>query len=179
MMIHRATAFALILCLPVLACVGAESPAAPSEQVELTQTPPAAVAPGAVEADPTNADGSRLFGAELSELTPIALTALLDAPADYDGQIVQTEGTISSVCQRMGCWMELRPDEGGAAIRVPMAGHSFFLPRDVSGSRATIEGTVEVQELPEDWQEHLREEGAQAADQSLAISATGVLIHAG
>jgi len=158
-----------------------------AEVAEVPAAPAAAEAPAAEEAAPsggpaptrTNDDGSRLFGDELSEREPIALTSLIEAPGDYDGQVVLTEGVITQVCQRMGCWMELKPSEDGPAIRVPMAGHSFFLPRDVSGARATIEGTVEVEELPEDWQEHLREEGAQAADQNLAISATGVLIHAG
>lgn len=128
----------------------------------------------------TDDSGARLFGAALSaERETVELSALIAAPGDYDGQVVKTEGTISAVCQRMGCWMEMTTAEGGPAIRVPMAGHSFFLPKDVSGARATVEGAFEVADLPQATQDHLREEGAQAADQSLAISATGVLIHAG
>jgi|GEM_PF-1727295 len=128
----------------------------------------------------TDDSGARLFGTELSaDRETVELAALIASPNDYAGQVVKTEGTISAVCQRMGCWMEMTTAEGGPAIRVPMAGHSFFLPKDVSGARATIEGSFEVAELPAATQEHLREEGAQAADQSLAITATGVLIHAG
>jgi len=135
----------------------------------------AAAAPGPVERD----DGSQLFGAELDEaVASRELSALLAEPAAYDGQVVQTEGVISQVCQRMGCWMELRESESGQAIRVPMAGHSFFLPRDVAGRRATVQGTVEVRELSPAAQEHLRSEGAQVADQTLGIAATAVLVHA-
>ncbi|MBW2460924.1 MAG: DUF4920 domain-containing protein [Deltaproteobacteria bacterium] len=127
----------------------------------------------------TDDSGARLFGTELStDREAVDLAALIASPNDYAGQVVKTEGTISAVCQRMGCWMEMTTAEGGPAVRVPMAGHSFFLPRDVSGARATVEGSFEVAELPAATQEHLREEGAQAADQSLAITATGVLIHA-
>jgi hypothetical protein len=153
--------------------VAAAVPPLEQEAVEPTEAAPTGPAPTR-----TTEEGARLFGSELSDRTPIALTTLIETPADYDGEVVKTEGVISAVCQRMGCWMELKADDDSPAIRVPMAGHGFFLPRDVSGARATIEGTVEVGELPPDWQEHLREEGAQAAGQALGINATGVLIHA-
>jgi hypothetical protein len=127
----------------------------------------------------TDEDGSILYGTELDEalaVTPLA--TLMSEPQRFDGQVVKTEGEIAQVCQRMGCWMELRPDDDSPAIRVPMAGHSFFLPRDVAGRRAVVQGTVEVQELSEDWQRHLREEGAEAADAPIGIQAAAVLVHA-
>ena len=187
----KLTILAILLLAPIAgACDRAQAPAAAQDQpAEATEEVAAVAEPTAeVEAEeapsgpaPTTTldDGARLFGDELSDREPVELTALMESPADYDGQVVRTEGIISAVCQRMGCWMELKAEEDGPAIRVPMAGHSFFLPRDVSGARATIEGTVEVRELPADWQEHLREEGAQAAGEALGINATGVLIHAG
>ncbi len=125
-----------------------------------------------------NGDGSRLFGSEMDaarEVTPLA--TVIDAPARFAGQTVKTEGVISQVCQRMGCWMELRPTaDDGPAVRVPMAGHSFFLPRDVAGRPATVEGTVEVHELDDATRDHLREEGAQATAQPVSIAATAVLV---
>jgi len=72
--------------------------------------------------------------------------------------------------------MEIR-EQGVAPVRVPMAGHSFFLPRDVAGRRATVEGTVSLRELPADERDHLAGEGALATAQPLEISATGVIIH--
>ncbi len=189
----RKTTLAIFLLLPLAAACDRAEPTASAQtheaSAETAQAEPAPEGP-AEEAEPAPApsgptptsvaeDGSRLFGDALSEREAVPLATLMSSPGDYDGQVVRTEGIISAVCQRMGCWMELKAEEDGPAIRVPMAGHSFFLPRDVSGARATIEGTVEVRELPPDWQEHLREEGAQAAGQALGINATGVLIHAG
>jgi hypothetical protein len=185
----KTSILAILLLLPFAgACERADAssgaqaqPATTAEEVATTEesTPAVEEEEAAPSGTRTTDDGARLFGDELSDREAIPLAALMDSPADYDGQVVRTEGIISSVCQRRGCWMELKAEEDGPAVRVPMAGHSFFLPRDVSGARATIEGTVEVRELPPDWQEHLREEGAQAADQALGINATGVLIHAG
>ncbi len=122
-------------------------------------------------------DGARVFGAEVTDREATALATIVSEPSRFDGQVVKTEGVIAQVCQRMGCWMELAAAEGERAVRVPMAGHSFFLPKDVAGRRATVEGTFEVAELDESAREHLREEGAQAADSALAITATAVIVH--
>ena len=123
-------------------------------------------------------DGSRLFGTALDETREaVTLSSILEAPADFDGQTVKTEGEIAQVCQSMGCWMEIRTDADSQGIRVPMANHSFFLPRDLAGSRCTVEGTVHVAALSPEEREHLESEGATAADQSLSIEASGVLIH--
>lgn len=124
------------------------------------------------------ADGSQQFGAALDE--SVAATPLADImanPAAFAGQVVRTEGEITQVCQSRGCWMEIRPDTESAGIRVPMAGHRFFLPRDISGRRATLQGTVVIAELSEADRAHLESEGAQAAGQDLSIEAMGVLVH--
>lgn len=123
-------------------------------------------------------DGSRLFGSELREdleVTPLA--SIVESPERYEGQTVKTEGEIIQVCQAMGCWMELRADAQSPGVRVPMANHSFFLPRDVVGHRATIEGKVELEPLSEERRAHLEAEGATATADALSIEATGVVVH--
>ena len=130
-------------------------------------------------------DGERIFGRELAagvESTP--LRTIASNATQYADQVVRTEGTIERVCQRMGCWMELRPEpaEGAPsgepmpAIRVPMAGHSYFLPRSVAGRVATVEGRVAVQPLSEEMRRHLESEGALATANSLSIEATTVVV---
>lgn len=125
------------------------------------------------------AAGARTFGTAPDEARPLTeLGAILAEPERFRDQVVRTEGTIAQVCQRMGCWMELRPGEAqGPAVRVPMAGHSFFLPRDVAGRRAMIEGRVELRELSPAVREHLESEGATATSSALAIEASGVVVY--
>lgn len=167
----------------LFACTSSEpvSPAATNEPQEVNAQPQGEQhhAEGGRAPLRTTSEGARVFGDELdAALETTALTAVIAAPADFDGRVVKTEGVIAAVCQRMGCWMELRPTEAeGPAIRVPMAGHSFFLPRDVSGRRATIQGRVEVEALDDATRQHLEEEGAQAAGESLSIEATSVVVH--
>lgn len=124
------------------------------------------------------ADGSRLFGSELDEARETtSLADIMAEPDRFEGQVVKTEGEITQVCQSRGCWMEIRPDAETAGIRVPMANHGFFLPRDISGRRATLEGTVVIAQLSEEDRAHLEAEGAQATDQDVSIEATGVVVH--
>ncbi|MBK8169728.1 MAG: DUF4920 domain-containing protein [Sandaracinaceae bacterium] len=121
----------------------------------------------------TLADGSTLYGHELNASLPVTpLATILAEPARFAGQTVRTEGEVSAVCQRMGCWMELRAESG--TVRVPIAGHAFNLPRDITGKHAVIEGTVSVTELSEAQRAHLASEGAQALASAVSISATGV-----
>ena len=124
----------------------------------------------------TAEDGSRVFGHELTDgVEPVALSAISADPAAFGDRVVRTEGTIERVCQRMGCWMELRADNA-EPVRVPMAGHSYFLPRDVAGRPATIEGRVHVAELSEGRRRHLEAEGAMATASTLSIEATTVVV---
>ena len=155
--------FRLFVALGVLGCSAPHATEAASE-AEAEAAPPA-VAEAEV----------RSFGQPLAVAELTTLTDITDDPESFAGRTVKTEGEITQVCQRMGCWMEMREGDG-PAIRVPMAGHSFFLPRDVSGRRATIEGQVALRELSDAEREHLASEGAQAVGQRLQITATGVEI---
>lgn len=124
------------------------------------------------------AEGEQAFGAPLvGDRVAVALSAVIDDPEAYTGQVVRTEGEISAVCQAMGCWMELR-DAQARAVRVPMAGHSFFVPRDVSGRRALVEGPLRVRPLSVAEREHLAAEGATATHVGLELSATSVVVRA-
>jgi len=139
---------------------------------------PAAAAPAGERAPlRTLDDGTRVFGREMTQQAEMtALAAMMAEPGSYADRVVKTEGEIARVCARMGCWMELRADAGSPAIRVPMAGHSFFLPMDVAGRRATVEGRVSVRPLSAGMKQHLREEGAEATELALSIEATSVYV---
>ncbi|AKF05796.1 DUF4920 domain-containing protein [Sandaracinus amylolyticus] len=177
---------AAVIALAMTGCGGNEPQfEGTGEQHEAHHEAPAHHAEGAphhAEAAPSGPrptrvmdDGARLFGAELGEAPLVALSEITASPDRYAGQVVRTEGTIERVCQAMGCWMELR-GENAPAVRVPMAGHAFFLPRDVAGRAATIEGRVAVQALSPDMRAHLESEGALATASSLSIDATGVVV---
>lgn len=148
--------------------------AAPTEVVEPVGAP-AAQAPAAPAT--RAATGPQTFGAPLDPSRALtALSAIVASPETFKDQVVKTNGEIARVCQSMGCWMELRSTAEAQPVRVPMAGHAFFLPKDAAGRHATIEGRVALQELSPEARAHLAGEGATAVASALSISATTVVI---
>ena len=113
------------------------------------EPPHVAVAPSAVavaapaapaQAAPSGGN-SRHFGAAIeNNVQNVRLAQILNAPQQFNGQQMRVEGQVVAVCQHMGCWMEIRDEHTQAHVR--MHGHSFFLPRDVNGHRATVEATL-------------------------------------
>lgn len=138
----------------------------------------AAAAPERVPA-PSSPDGAREFGRALRQGTEeVALSDLLEHPETYADHSVRTSGTVARVCQKMGCWMELRVPDGDATLRAPMAGHAFFLPQDVIGRAAVVEGTVRVKPLTEDQKAHYRSEGMRAVEVAASLDAEAVRVSA-
>jgi len=84
---------------------------------------------------------------------------------------------VSRVCQRAGCWLELSADGKAEGLRVPMAGHAFFIPQDAVGQRAVIEGELSALPLRDNQREHLESEGLKAVG-PLSLAATSVTLRA-
>jgi hypothetical protein len=123
--------------LVLLACeAGAPAPG-PTATAE---KPAATTAPAATQ-HPAAAIPGRSFGEpiKLTEETP--LDAISTEPAKFSGKTVRTTGVVQAVCQSAGCWMEIGDDAKRAHIK--MAGHAFFVPKDCTGKRAVVEGTVQ------------------------------------
>ncbi len=137
------------------------------------------------------ATGERVFGERPEDgVEQVALADIVAAPEQWAGKVVRVEGTIGKVCEKKGCWMDLR--QGETTVRIPMAGHSFFLPQDVIGHEAVVQGTVQlVGEYVEDAAEaeaHEHAEGEEAHEHAegeacnhtvgrrVIVEATGVLV---
>lgn len=178
-----------LLCLLALTACASEEPHFQRQGGASADQPAAVEAPPATEDGPqpirVGEGGERIFGHELSDgVASTPLSTITTNATHYADQVVRTEGTIERVCQRMGCWMELRadpvagspPGEHVAPIRVPMAGHSYFLPPSVAGHVATVEGRVTVQPLSEEMRRHLESEGALATAGTFSIEATTVVV---
>lgn len=80
------------------------------------------------------------FGTPITESKTVALTDIAKEPSKFADQTVRTEGKVSAVCKKAGCWMEISDESGTAHVK--MAGHSFFVPKDSSGKRAVVQAKV-------------------------------------
>jgi hypothetical protein len=163
---------ALVVSLGVLALPacdrGGSRPPAPVAPAPAAQ--PAQAAQVAVPARP--AAGAQHFGEAITATETVRLADLLATPARFNGRAVRTEGTVSAVCQRMGCWMELQ--DGAATMHVRMHGHAFFIPRDATGRRAVVQATL--QGVPDGGGECAQEAHAQTGQppSTIEIDALGV-----
>ena len=51
---------------------------------------------------------------------------------------VKIKGTVTSVCQRRGCWLQVDIGEG-KTMRVRF-NHAFFVPKNISGKTVVLDG---------------------------------------
>jgi hypothetical protein len=102
--------------------------------------PPSGTAPGAAKEPAAPSRSSVKLGSPIHSDQMVPLANIAKDTTKYAKTTVKTEGRITSVCQAMGCWMEISDASGEAHIR--MSGHSFFIPKDAAGRRAIVEGTV-------------------------------------
>ncbi|GBL36289.1 hypothetical protein EMGBS15_18840 [Filimonas sp.] len=68
-------------------------------------------------------------------------------------------GKIDAVCQKKGCWMELKNTDG-SAMRVTFKDYGFFMPKDCAGKTAIVDGMAKVEVTSvADLQEYAKDDG--------------------
>jgi hypothetical protein len=89
--------------------------------------------------------GERHFGQPLTlkKTTPIA--SLMAAPDHYVGKTVQVKGKVAEVCDKMGCWMNLK--DGESMVRIKVKDGEIVFPKDAVGKLALAEGIMKKIEM--------------------------------
>ena len=118
-------------------------------------------------------------GVRLKEATPIA--ALVDRPADYAGKTIRIDGVATAVCEEMGCWMAVAPenDPKGKTVRLKVEDGVITFPITAKGKRVSAEGVFEAigandEHASEAAGEHAKHDAA--ASKKYQIKATGAVI---
>jgi hypothetical protein len=115
--------------------------------------------------------------------TVVPLATVLESPDAYAKDAVVTEGTIEAACEKKGCWMQVVPEPGKSGMRVTFKDYGFFVPKDVKGKTARMQGTVAIKTLSKDEADHLEGEGAKLSRNAdgtareLSFVASGVELH--
>ena len=102
------------------------------------------------------ADGT-LYGGDIDATEQVLKISDIFANLEfYQNKKVVVEGTLSEVCQEMGCWTVLT--DGTNDIRA-MTLHKYFLPKDLqNGIKVVVEGEFETKEITEEQAKHFAEE---------------------
>jgi hypothetical protein len=126
---------ACVLLLPI-ALVGCN--AGPKEARPEPSPPTTATTAPAAPAAP---DATTRLGAPIDPAAErVALADVAKEPSRFVGKTFTTSGTVTAVCQHMGCWMEIKDDASEAHIK--MAGHAFFVPKSAAGRKARVQATL-------------------------------------
>ncbi|MEC7948088.1 MAG: DUF4920 domain-containing protein [Myxococcota bacterium] len=164
---------AALTALVLIACGADDAAGTPTP----AQAPTPAETP-AVEAAPATADAGTVAAAAadwktygdaftLSTDKTLACGDLLANPAGHVDTTVRVSGRVADVCQKMGCWMVITPEDTTdpkAMIRVTMKDHAFSVDKQGAGNIAQLEGILKAVEIDEETVEHYASEsGAEGA----------------
>lgn len=113
---------------------------------------------------------------------PVAeLEAKMGDAASYNCKL---EGTIESVCQKKGCWMELTINDT-EALHVSFKDYKFFVPKDASGKKVIMEGVAKYDTVSVSMLKHLASDANKPQEEidkitepeyELFFEASGVMI---
>ncbi|HMX40776.1 MAG TPA: DUF4920 domain-containing protein [Saprospiraceae bacterium] len=126
------------------------------------------------------------FGTLVTPKKAMTYDQLMVKMASVDSMNAKVTGTVSSVCQKKGCWMTLvSPQAGKPEMRVTFKDYAFFMPKNLSGKKVVIEGKAFVETTSvADLQHYAEDAGKTPAEikaitkpkRELAFEAAGVLI---
>ena len=110
------------------------------------------------------------LGTEITLTEKTKISDILANPEAYLDKTVLVEGEVLDVCSMMGCWMELKSDDGEGMIKVKVKDGEIVFPVEAKGKTALVEGTVYKIELTQEKAiehfQHVAEEKGQEFDPS-------------
>jgi len=137
----------------------------------------------AVEAS-TESLENHYYGDTISEDGAIAVADLMSVMNGKDSVEVKLSGNVNSSCQKKGCWMKMDMGDG-QELRVNFRDYSFFVPKNLNGEFAVVEGKAYVDTLDVPYLRHLAEDAGKSPEEiegitepeiSLNFTANGVII---
>jgi hypothetical protein len=146
-------------------------------------TAPSADSSQAVPSSDTTAT-AEMYGEAITEDSALAIAELPALMGDKKEFAVKLVGEIEAVCQKKGCWMEIK-NPNGAPMRVTFKDYGFFMPKDASGRTAIMQGFAKIEETSiADLKEYAKDAGDSKADidaiketkKELVFEASGVIL---
>ncbi len=123
------------------------------------------------------------FGDKITADGAKPISELRSMMGDRKELSTKLSGTVEDVCQKKGCWMDLK--NGEESIRITFKDYGFFMPKDAAGKEAIIEGVAKIEETSVvDLKEYAKDAGKSQTEidaikepkQELVFEANGVIL---
>lgn len=130
-----------------------------------------------------SAGTEQFFGDKITADSAVSIDKLKELMGDKTELSVKLEAPIEAVCQKKGCWMDLKTE--GEPVRVTFKDYAFFMPKDASGRTAIVDGVAKVEETSvADLQEYAKDAGKTKEEiaaikepkKELVFEASGVIL---
>lgn len=120
------------------------------------------------ETSAAGAGSEQFFGDKITSEGAVSIDELAKLMGDKTELAIKLEAPIDAVCQKKGCWMDLKTTNG-ESVRVTFKDYAFFMPKDASGKTAIVDGTAKIEETSvADLQEYAKDAG-KSKDEIAAI----------
>ncbi len=124
-------------------------------------------APVATEVD---ADNNQYFGAKITADNAVEYYDLVQKMSSADSIQTKVVGTVESVCQMKGCWMNIVSDKTGQEMFVKFKDYGFFMPKDISGRKVVMDGVAYREVTSVDELRHYAEDEGKSAEEIAKIT---------
>ncbi len=118
------------------------------------------------------ATGDLYFGEKITKDGAIGVNELLTKMAATDSIDTKLTGTIESVCQKKGCWMNIQAENAmeGESVFVRFKDYGFFMPLDSKGRKVIMNGYAFKNITPVDELRHYAEDEGKSKEEINAIT---------
>ncbi len=110
-----------------------------------------------------DSDGVVRRGMISEKADPISVDECAARSKKLKNKGVLVEGRVTSVCQTKGCWLVMTGDDSGALVRIRFKDYKYFVPKDIAGHRALVQGKLKVKRLSRKAAQHYEDDRAGAA----------------
>lgn len=95
---------------------------------------------------------------------------LKDILKGRDSMDVKVEGRIIEVCQKKGCWMDMKLKDGDR-MKITFKDYGFFVPKDAAGKNVLMDGTVKKEMIDIATLKHYAEDAGKSDAEIESINA--------
>jgi hypothetical protein len=101
------------------------------------------------------------FGKPITETDAKPVAELASAMQGKAEMSAKVAGTVESVCQVKGCWMQVKTGDG-KTMRVTFRDYGFFVPKDIVGQTVVMEGLAKQTTTPVSRLRHYAEDAGKS-----------------